>query len=148
MKRIQTFASRSVQLDVENQGGVGRNAAGAFFSVGQFRWYQEGVGAAFRHQLQAFAPALDDLFQAELDRALGVNKVEIGRIQRDRSDFKTRFDPGHPAADTLGYVKLPNVSRLTETMDLRQAQRSYEANLNVISSTRTMMQRTLDILRA
>lgn len=86
-------------------------------------------------------------FQSALDRETGVSLVEMGNIKKDRSDFKTRFEPGHPAANEQGYVKLPNVSTLIETVDMRQAQRSYEANLNVIQSTRTMMQRTLDILR-
>ncbi|MCR9238679.1 MAG: flagellar basal body rod protein FlgC [Alphaproteobacteria bacterium] len=86
-------------------------------------------------------------FKTALDRETGVSVVEMGPIRQDRSDFKTRFEPGHPAADDQGYVKLPNVSTLIETVDMRQAQRSYEANLNVIQSTRTMMQRTLDILR-
>lgn len=86
-------------------------------------------------------------FKATLDRETGVSVVEMGPIRQDRSEFKTRFEPGHPAANDLGYVKLPNVSTLIETVDMRQAQRSYEANLNVIQSTRTMMQRTLDILR-
>lgn len=86
-------------------------------------------------------------FQAALDRETGASMVEMGPVRPDRSDFKTRFEPGHPAADADGYVKLPNVNTLIETVDMRQAQRSYEANLNVIQSTRTMMQRTLDILR-
>lgn len=86
-------------------------------------------------------------FQAALDRETGVSLVELGNVKQDRSDFKTRFEPGHPAANEQGYVKMPNVSTLIETVDMRQAQRSYEANLNVIQSTRTMMQRTLDILR-
>tara|TARA_R110000868_G_scaffold157859_1_gene385360 strand:+ start:3157 stop:3567 length:411 start_codon:yes stop_codon:yes gene_type:complete len=86
-------------------------------------------------------------FQATLDRATGASVVEMGPVRTDRSDFKSRFEPGHPAADADGYVKLPNVNTLIETVDMRQAQRSYEANLNVIQSTRTMMQRTLDILR-
>lgn len=86
-------------------------------------------------------------FQSALDRETGVSLVEMGNINKDRSDFKTRFEPGHPAANEQGYVKMPNVSTLIETVDMRQAQRSYEANLNVIQSTRTMMQRTLDILR-
>ncbi|MFK8033362.1 MAG: flagellar basal body rod protein FlgC [Hyphomicrobiales bacterium] len=86
-------------------------------------------------------------FQSALDRETGVSLVELGNIRQDKSDFKTRFEPGHPAANDQGYVKMPNVSTLIETVDMRQAQRSYEANLNVIQSTRTMMQRTLDILR-
>ena len=87
-------------------------------------------------------------FQATLDRELGVSKVELGRIKTDKSVFKTKFEPGHPAANAKGYVKLPNVNTLIETVDMREAQRSYEANLNVITATRTMMQRTLEILRS
>ncbi len=86
-------------------------------------------------------------FQAALDRETGAAIVKMGPIQQDQSEFKTRYEPGHPAANDAGYVKLPNVNTLIETVDMRQAQRSYEANLNVIQSTRTMMQRTLDILR-
>lgn len=86
-------------------------------------------------------------FQGKLDRELDAQVVELGKIGRDRSDFKTKYDPGHPAADANGLVKMPNVNSLIETMDMREAQRSYEANLNIISSTRRMIQRTIDILR-
>ncbi len=88
------------------------------------------------------------VFQAELDRAVGVRTVEMSRIVRDQSDFGTRLDPGHPAADENGYVKTPNVSTMIESMDMREAQRSYQANLNVITATRRMVARTLEILRA
>jgi flagellar basal-body rod protein FlgC len=87
-------------------------------------------------------------FRAEMDRALDAKVVGLGRIGTDSSDFRTKYEPGHPAADTNGYVKYPNVNSLVETSDLREAQRSYEANLNVIGATRRMLQRTIDILRA
>jgi flagellar basal-body rod protein FlgC len=87
-------------------------------------------------------------FERRFDRELEAETVRMGRISRDQSNFKTRFEPGHPAADRQGYVKLPNVSSTIESMDLREAQRSYEANLNVVSSTRRMIQRTLELLRA
>ncbi|MEI2383882.1 flagellar basal body rod protein FlgC [Breoghania sp. JC706] len=87
-------------------------------------------------------------FQSKLDRELDAKTVQLGRIQEDRSDFKTRYEPGNPAADENGNVRLPNVDTLIETVDMREAQRSYEANLNVIQSTRRMLQRTIDILRA
>lgn len=86
-------------------------------------------------------------FRQVYDREIGARVVETGRIKLDRTDFGRRYEPGHPAADDKGYVKTPNVNTLIETMDLREAQRSYEANLNVISSTRRMLARTLDILR-
>ena len=87
-------------------------------------------------------------FSAEVDRSLEANVVGLGRIQPDRTDFRTKYEPGHPAADARGYVKYPNVNPLIEMTDMRDAQRSYEANLNIISATRRMIQRTLDILKA
>lgn len=87
-------------------------------------------------------------FQNRLDRELGAHVVRLGRVQTDQSEFRTRFDPGHPAADENGQVKLPNVNSLVEAMDMREAQRSYEANLNLVSATRRMISRTIDILRA
>jgi flagellar basal-body rod protein FlgC len=86
-------------------------------------------------------------FKSKLDRELGTQSVELGKVQRDQAAFRNKFEPGHPAADAAGLVKLPNVNSLVETMDMREAQRSYEANLNLISSTRRMIQRTIDILR-
>jgi|SRR5215203_4312069 flagellar basal-body rod protein FlgC len=86
-------------------------------------------------------------FQRHFDRDLEANVVEMGRVAIDRTAFRTRFDPGHPAADEKGEVKLPNVNSLIETVDMREAQRSYEANLNLISATRRMISRTLEILR-
>ena len=87
-------------------------------------------------------------FEVALDRESGTRVVELGRVELDRSDFRTVFDPSHPAANAEGYVQMPNVNRLVEAMDMRNAQRSYEANLNVVRSTREMIARTLDILRA
>ena len=86
-------------------------------------------------------------FRQEYDREVGITTVQTGRIKVDRSEFPVRYDPGHPAADGQGYVKLPNVNALVESMDMREAQRSYQANLNVISATRRMLARTLEILR-
>ncbi|MEM8839658.1 MAG: flagellar basal body rod protein FlgC [Pseudomonadota bacterium] len=87
-------------------------------------------------------------FEAEFDRRMQANTVQLGKVETDRSDFTLRFNPGHPAANADGFVKMPNVDRLVEAVDMREAQRSYEANLNVITATRTMLARTLDILRA
>ena len=86
-------------------------------------------------------------FSAEVDRSLEANVVGLGRIQPDRTDFRTKYEPGHPAADPRGYVKYPNVNPLIEMTDMRDAQRSYEANVNLIGATRAMIQRTLDILK-
>ena len=86
-------------------------------------------------------------FTQEMNREIGLKTVSMGRIKLDRSEFGQRFEPGHPAADAKGYVKIPNVNALIESMDMREAQRSYEANLNVIGATRRMLARTLEILR-
>jgi len=86
-------------------------------------------------------------FRAELDRELGAEVVGIGRIEPDSSDFRIKHEPDNPAANANGDVKYPNVNALVEMTDLRDAQRSYEANLNVITATKRMLQRTLDILK-
>ena len=80
-------------------------------------------------------------FKAVMDADVG------GKIALDQTDFISRYEPGHPAADARGYVRYPNVNSLVETMDMREAQRTYEANLNVVTVTRSMLGRTLDILR-
>jgi flagellar basal-body rod protein FlgC len=87
-------------------------------------------------------------FKSRFDDALGAQVVELGRIERDKSAFQSKYEPGHPAANAAGYVLTPNVSSLVEQMDLREAQRTYEANLGVITATRRMVARTLEILRA
>lgn len=86
-------------------------------------------------------------FDSELDRATGAMLVEMDGIRQDTSDFGVRFEPGHPAADADGYIRTPNVNSLVELMDLRDAQRSFEANLNVVEASRSMLMRTIDLLR-
>jgi len=86
-------------------------------------------------------------FQNVLNRELGVNLVEVKKIGLDKSEFSRRLDPSHPAADETGYVQTPNVNTLVEVMDMREAQRSYEANLTSIRSARSMLKRTIDLLR-
>jgi flagellar basal-body rod protein FlgC len=86
-------------------------------------------------------------FKAVMDADAGGETVQIGKISYDMSEFDTRYEPGHPAADAQGYVKYPNVDPLIEAMDMREAQRTYEANLNIVTATRQMLGRTLDILR-
>ena len=87
-------------------------------------------------------------FRVSLDREMNARTVELGPVRPDNGDFRLRYDPSHPAANDEGHVAMPNVNRLVEAMDMRNAQRSYEANLNVVQSTRQMITRTLDILRA
>lgn len=86
-------------------------------------------------------------FDSELDRATGNMLVEMDGVLPDMTDFGIRFEPGHPAADADGYIRTPNVNSLVELMDLREAQRAFEANLNVVEASRDMMMRTIDMLR-
>ena len=87
-------------------------------------------------------------FETELDRATGANLVRVDSIERDRASYRTEHDPGHPAADADGFVKLPNVNVLVEMADMREANRSYEANLQVIKQAREMISMTIDLLRS
>lgn len=86
------------------------------------------------------------VFASYLDRNAGANLVSVSRVALDPTAFSLKFDPNHPAADEQGYIKLPNVNPLVEMMDLREAQRSYEANLGALDSVRTMAAATLRIL--
>lgn len=86
-------------------------------------------------------------FKSELDRATGTNLVKVDKVRGDTSDFQRRYDPKHPAADKDGYVLAPNVNPLIEMMDMREAQRSYEANMNVVNTSRSLLSRTIDMLR-
>ena len=74
--------------------------------------------------------------------------ITSDRIEADKSDFLIKYDPSHPAADELGYIRTPNVNSLIEMMDMREAQRSYEANLGVIEMSRAMLMRMVDLLRS
>jgi flagellar basal-body rod protein FlgC len=81
------------------------------------------------------------------DRELGANLVSAGKNIADKSDFRSQYDPGNPNADAKGYVKLPNVDSLVEIMDMREAQRSYEADLTAMDATKSMLARTVDLLQ-
>ncbi|MGZ8363685.1 MAG: flagellar basal body rod protein FlgC [Caulobacteraceae bacterium] len=95
-------------------------------------------GDPYRRQTPVFEPVRVDG---------GGEGVRLARIMPDEADFKLEYSPGHPAADKNGYVKLPNVDSLIEALDMRAAQRAYEANLNVIETARAMQMRTLDLLK-
>jgi flagellar basal-body rod protein FlgC len=86
-------------------------------------------------------------FANRLDGALGVDLVQVDRVGHDMSDFPLRYDPSHPAADARGYVRTPNVNSFIEVMDMREAERSYNANLAVMQSTRGMLERTIEYLK-
>lgn len=87
-------------------------------------------------------------FRNEFDRAMGVNNVKVGSVITDNTPFEKEYNPGHPAADAQGYVQKPNVKTALETLDMRDAQRTYEANLNVFEAARSMLLRTIDLLRS
>lgn len=86
-------------------------------------------------------------FKNEINRAENLRHVEVDKITPDNSDFRMKYDPSHPAADARGYIRTPNVNSLIEMMDMREAQRSYEANLGVIEMSRTMLLRMVDLIR-
>jgi flagellar basal-body rod protein FlgC len=86
-------------------------------------------------------------FRNVFDRVQGAHTVAVAGVVHDKSPFGKRFEPTNPSADKNGYVQVPNVQTLVETMDMREAQRSYEANLTVIEASRTMMARTMDLLK-
>jgi flagellar basal-body rod protein FlgC len=85
--------------------------------------------------------------KSEFDRELGATLVVSDKPVADNSDFRLQYDPGNPNADAKGYIKLPNVNSLVEIMDMREAQRSYEADLTLMDATKTMLARTVDLLK-
>jgi flagellar basal-body rod protein FlgC len=86
-------------------------------------------------------------FKSVLDRTLGATTVKVGRIAPGSGQFERRYDPSHPAANADGYVLMPNVNPMMELMDMREAQRSYQANLDTIDAAKAMISRTIDLLR-
>ena len=86
-------------------------------------------------------------FENRMDQAIGTEAVRVKAIQPDRSQLPEKFDPSHPAADARGYIRTPNVNSFVEVMDMREAQRGYSANLNVLEVTRGMLTRTIDLLK-
>lgn len=86
-------------------------------------------------------------FKDQLDRETGANMVKVDKLGVDRSQFNQRYEPNHPMADDQGYVLYPNVNPIMEMMDMREARRGYEANLNVIESSKAMLNQTIGLLR-
>lgn len=87
-------------------------------------------------------------FASELDRASGVELVRVQGVGTDKAPFRVEQDPGNPAADAKGFVKLPNVNMIMEMADMREANRSYEANLQIVKQTRDLTSMTIDLLRS
>ncbi|HET6969573.1 MAG TPA: flagellar basal body rod protein FlgC [Phenylobacterium sp.] len=94
-------------------------------------------GDPYRRQEPVFSTA----------KVAGAQGVKMARVAPDQTEFRQQYEPGNPSADAKGYVKLPNVNGLVEALDMREAQRAYEANLNVIETSRAMQERTLDLLK-
>ena len=87
------------------------------------------------------------LFQAVLDRATGGDGVRVQSVVPDKSAFPQKYDPSNPAANPQGYVSMPNVNSFVEMMDMKEAERSYSANLNVMQASRSMLSRVIDLLK-
>ena len=85
--------------------------------------------------------------EQKMDAALGAETVQVKQVGTDKAEFPKRYDPSHPAADAQGYVHTPNVNSFVEVMDMREAQRSFSANLNVMEVTRSMLTRAIDLLK-
>jgi flagellar basal-body rod protein FlgC len=86
-------------------------------------------------------------FTDEMDQATGIDMVKVGSIGYDRSPYRVEYDPGNPAADANGFIKLPNVNLITEMADMREANRSYSANIQVVKQARELYTMTVDLMR-
>jgi flagellar basal-body rod protein FlgC len=143
------MADRQVIADFARSMGIATSGLRA--QAGRMRVISENIanadstaatagGDPYRRKVPTFSSALD--------RDLDARVVALGKIRPDQTAFRVKHEPSNPAADASGNVKYPNVNPLIEMTDLRDAQRSYEANLNIISATRRMISLTLNILKA
>ena len=132
--RLMGIATSGLRAQAGRMRVISENVANADSTA------QNAGGDPYRRKVPTFTSALD--------RTLDARVVALGRVKPDTSAFRVKYEPTNPAADANGNVKYPNVNPVIEMTDMRDAQRSYEANLNVISATRRMIQRTLDILKA
>lgn len=131
-------------LDAMSQAAKGMKAQGARMKV-----ISENVANA---DTTAKTPGADPYrrkvitFKNELNKVNRQQELVADKVVADKSDFIMKYEPGHPAADKQGFIKLPNVNPLIEMMDMREAQRSYEANIGVIDMSKGMLMRTIDLL--
>jgi flagellar basal-body rod protein FlgC len=128
---IMSIASSALHAQQQRMRIIAENIANAD-SVAK-----DGNGDPYRRQAVVFAPTAVE----------GGQGVKVAQVLPDQTPFKQDYEPGNPAADKSGYVKLPNVEPLVEALDMKEAQRAYDANLNVIESARSMQMRTLDLLK-
>ncbi len=130
---------------------IGIAASGLKVQSGRMRVISENIANADSAPTSATAEPYRrkiPTFTNHVDRELDASVVDLGRVRKDQSPFRSKQDPGNPAADANGTVRMPNVNVLVETVDMREAQRSYEANLNMVTLTNRMVSRTIDILKA
>lgn len=133
LKNVQRIALSGMKAQTERLRVISENLANADSTA------QTPDGTPYRRKVVTF--------KSELDKATGANGVKVNKVTGDQSEFQRRYDPKHPAADKDGYVLTPNVNPLIEMMDMREAQRSYEANLSVISSSKQLLSRTVEMLK-
>ena len=128
-----TISARGMQVQTTRLRTIAENLAN------QDTTASTPQGEPYRRKLIAF--------ENRVDRELGAETVRVKEITPDKGNLPLRFDPSHPAADDKGYVRVPNVNSFVEVMDMREAQRAYNANLNVMEVTRSMLTRTIEMLR-
>jgi flagellar basal-body rod protein FlgC len=133
LKNVQGIALSGMKAQTERLRVISENLANVDSTA------QTPDGTPYRRKVVSF--------KSELDKATGANKVKVDKVRPDQSEFQRRYDPKHPAADKDGYVLTPNVNPLIEMMDMREAQRSYEANLAVVSSSKQLLSRTVEMLK-
>ncbi len=129
---IGKIATSGLRAQGERMRVVSENVANANSTA------DEPGGDPYRRKVVNFGEMIDD--------GTGVSQVEIADVQRDMTDFTVRYEPSHPAADDAGYVKMPNVNPLIEMSNMREASRSYEANLTMLENARAMRNRLIDMI--
>lgn len=129
---IGKIATSGLRAQGERMRVVSENVANANSTS------DEPGGDPYRRKMVSFGEMIDD--------GTGISQVEIADIERDMTDFTVRYEPSHPAADESGYVKMPNVNPLIEMSNMREASRSYEANLTMLENARAMRNRLIDMI--
>ncbi len=133
LKNVQKIALSGMKAQTERLRVISENLANVDSTA------QTPDGTPYRRKVVSF--------KSELDKTSGAQTVKVDKVRNDQSEFQRRYDPKHPAADKDGYVLTPNVNPLIEMMDMREAQRSYEANLAVVSSSKQLLSRTVEMLK-
>ncbi|GAA6209895.1 flagellar basal body rod protein FlgC [Cognatishimia sp. WU-CL00825] len=131
-KAITSIASSGLRAQSERMRVVSENVANAASTA------NEPGGDPYRRKVISFSELISD--------GSGNSQVEVADISRDMTDFTVRYEPAHPAADNNGYVKLPNVNPLIEMSNMREASRSYEANMTMLENARSMRNRLIDLI--